>query len=457
MHDMSSMPEEQSPAPAQESQPPEEMGTAPMPAETVPPAANPKPALTLSSRLLSLFLPFAVVLTLLLLLLYGGPLLLLRWRLVEAQAEAEAAYMKRRAELKAEAEAAEQQLQVLDQRAKLTALGFREVVRLVTPTVVNVSSFRTAAAATEEELTRRRILIYDPESEQHYLPAGVGSGLLIQPGYVLTNHHVVREAARLRITFASGQSVGVDPERVVSDPITDLAVIHLPADPPAGLREDYAKVATLANSDEVQRGDLVLALGSPLGLRSTVTQGIISAKGRLLNLLDMVELLQTDAPINPGNSGGPLFDLYGRVVGINVAIASETGGNQGIGFAIPSNTAREIVADLIARGKVERGFIGVALEDVPLKLAKKLGLTRRGGVMVSRVVPDFPADKAGLQSGDVICRYDGRELPLIDTLRYLRQRILETDIGREVPVEIYRNGERQQLTLQIGERPTRLP
>src|SRR5262249_40593506 len=159
----------------------------------------------------------------------------------------------------------------------------------------------------------------------------------------------------LRVTFASGRwaAVPVSSRTVATDPLTDLAVIRLPAASDAGLRHDFNVTAEFADSDkDVQVGDWVLAVGSPLGLKETVTAGIISAKGRILGMLDMVELLQTDAAINPGNSGGPLFDQHGRVAGINVAIASETGGNQGLGFAIPSNTAREIFAKLAEKGEV---------------------------------------------------------------------------------------------------------
>jgi len=173
-----------------------------------------------------------------------------------------------------------------------------------------------------------------------------------------------------------------------------------------------------------------------------VTHGVISAKGRFLDLLDKIELLQTDAPINPGNSGGPLFDLHGRVVGINVAIASDTGHNQGIGFAIPSNTAKAILEELVQKGEVTRGFIGVEMEDVPPLLAKELSLEEKGTVRVKGVVPNFPADKAGLKKGDIILALDGKSLPISDPLSYFLQRVMELPVGTTIKLEVLRVRER---------------
>jgi S1-C subfamily serine protease len=405
----------------------------------------------------SLLLPLTAFLSVVLLAAYAASVLLVRWHLAEGQALAEAAYMKRKAELKAEAEAADQRLDLLDRRTHLVSLGFRETVRKVTPAVVNVGNLRAPRAADATPLLKPHLHL-DPRDGKHYLQVGTGSGLLVKAGYVLTNEHVVKGAQRLLVTFASGRSVGVPVERVATDPLTDLAVIHLPEDLPAGLREDADVTAAFANSDrDIERGDLVLALGSPLGLKQTVTHGIISAKGRLLSMLDTVELLQTDAPINPGNSGGPLFDQYGRVVGINVAIASETGGNQGIGFVIPSNTARAIFDMLAGQGEVVRGFIGAALEEVPAEQARRLGLGDGGGVLVSRVVPGFPAEQAGLQPGDVVFRYNGEPISADHPGRHLRQRILESPVGRRVSVEVRRQGERHTLTIEIGRRPAKMP
>jgi S1-C subfamily serine protease len=387
--------------------------------------------------------------------MYLFPTLLARWRGIESQSEAEAAYARRRAELKAEAEAAAQLLDAIDQRVQLVSLGFRQVVRKVTPNVVNVVNYREPRPTD-----RDGPLVLDPDNDRRYRQHGVGSGLIVQPGLILTNHHVVREAQRLRITFASGRGFSLDVENgktVLHDAVTDLAVIRLPRDLPCRLGEDLNVTTEFADSDkDVHRGDLVLALGSPLGLKQTVTHGIVSAKGRLLDRITLVELLQTDAAINPGNSGGPLFDQYGRVAGINVAIASENGGNQGINFAIPSNTARKVFDQLVTHGEVLRGYIGVALADLTRAQAEELGLKRSGGVLVTQVVPGHGAARGGVRAGDVIVRYNGEPLSDVVPMRHLRQSILDTDVGREVTLEVIRDGRRQTLRVRVGKRPGHL-
>jgi S1-C subfamily serine protease len=432
------------------------------PALEVPPtAASPPPTTAPPGRLIpAFFWPATLLMLIILAAVFVYPMLLARWRSIEGQAEAEAAYQKRRAELRAEAEAATQMLNVLDKRINLVSLGFREVVRKVTPNVVNVTNFRELDAKKAGEGKGRAATIYfDPDTERHYRQAGVGSGIIVRPGQILTNYHVVRGADRLRVTFSSGQSVSVNRDQnVVADAVTDLAVIRLPADLPCGLCEDLNVTTEFADSDrDVHRGDLVLALGSPLGLKQTVTHGIISAKGRLLDRITLVELLQTDAAINPGNSGGPLFDQYGRVAGINVAIASDNGGNQGIGFAIPSNTARKVFEQLAEHGEVVRGYIGVALGDLTPAQGEALGLRRSGGVMIAQVVPGQAAARAGMQAGDVIVRYNNESLGVLNPMRQLRGWILETEVGRVVPVDVLRDGRRRTLSLRIGKRPPDLP
>jgi S1-C subfamily serine protease len=405
----------------------------------------------------SILLPLSVFFAVLLLAAYLAPALLTRWQLAQAAAEAEAAYQRRHAELKAEAEAADARLDLLDRRTQLVSLGYRELVRKVAPIVVNVTNFKAAHGAELGGLHKRH-LIYDPDTDRHYFRAGSGSGLIVKPRLILTNHHVVKEAERLRVTLASGRSLTVGREQVTVDPLTDLAVIRLPADGPGAAREEFDQTAEFANSDkDVEPGDLVVAVGSPLGLRNTVTQGIISAKGRLLpNMIDGVELLQTDTHINPGNSGGPLFDLRGRVVGINVAISSDTGGSQGIGWVIPSNTASEIFTKLAAGGEIVRGFLGVALDNVSPEEARKLRLEDGGGIRVLEVVPDSPAARAKVRRGDVIVAFDKEVLKHEDPSGHLRQKIMEMPIGRRVSVEVLRGGARHTLHVEIGRRPDRL-
>ena len=385
--------------------------------------------------------------------LFIGPYLLSHWRKAEAESEAEATYLKRRAELKAEAEAADERLATLDKRVHLVSLGFREVARKIAPLVVNVANYREPRQGEDGFLSRKTVF-QDPDTQHKYIQSGVGSGLLIKPGLVLTNHHVVKNAQRLRITFASGRSLGEDADAVVADPVTDLAIIRLQPQHPEKFKDDMNVTTVFADSDkDVQVGDWALAVGSPLGLRQTITQGVISAKGRLLTMLDLVELLQTDAAINPGNSGGPLFDQYGRVMGINVAIASDNGANQGIGFAIPSNTVKKIFEQLDAHGEVVRGYFGVLLDETSSKQSETLGLKDAGGVRITQVVPGEAADKAGLKVGDVIVAYQGHTLPAHLPMRLLRQWILETAPDTQATLEILRSGRREAFTVQVGKRP----
>ncbi len=429
-----------------------------VPAAPAPAVATPIAQPPAAGRAIpAFFWPATFFLLVVLAAVFVYPMLLARWRMVEGRAEAEAAYLKRRAELKAEAEAASQMLATLDKRVSLVSLGFREVVRKVTPNVVNVTSYRELRP--DDPAAKRPAAVYiDPHTERHYRQLGVGSGILVRPGEILTNHHVIRGTDRLRITFASGQSFTLDTDKhVLADAVTDLAVIRMPKDLPCGLCEDVNVTTEFADSDrDVHRGDLVLALGSPLGLKQTVTHGIISAKGRLLDRITLVELLQTDAAINPGNSGGPLFDQYGRVAGINVAIASDNGVNQGIGFAIPSNTAKKVFEQLVEKGEVVRGYIGVALGELKAERAEALGLTRSGGVLIAEVMPDQPAGRAGMRAGDVIVRYNREALGVVNPSRQLRQWILETEVGRSVPVEVLRDGRRQTLHVRVGKRPSDL-
>jgi S1-C subfamily serine protease len=386
-------------------------------------------------------IPSLFLMSFVLLILYTVPYLLYHWRILDAHAEAETFFMKRRAELKAEAEHADQRLDLLDKRVHLTSLGFREVVRKVAPNVVNVVNYREPSTAELKFLEKKKSIIYDPDNDKKYMQSGVGSGLIIKPGVILTNYHVVKGAQRLRVSFASGQSIGIDANAVIADAITDLAVIRLPENLPAALKEEAQQSAVLADSEkDVQVGDWVLAIGSPHGLRQTVTHGVISAKGRLLGMLDLVELLQTDAAMNPGNSGGPLFDQHGRVVGINVAIVSENGGSQGLGFAIPSNTVKKIADQLIANGRVVRSgraYLGV-------RVATIVG----GGVLVSAIVPGGPAAKAGIKVGDVVLAANEQPTPTADVLVSV---LADLHPGQKVPVRLLRHGKKLTVTVTLGE------
>jgi serine protease Do len=396
----------------------------------------------------------AALLSLAFLTLYALPYLLYHWRTVEGRGEAEAAYQKRLAELRAEAEHADERLAVLDKRVHLTSLGFREVVRKVTPWVVNITTYRRPRR--EELIGGAKLLVRDPEDGQTYIQGGVGSGIILKPGIILTNDHVVHEAERLRITFASGRSLALNAKDIVADALTDLALVRLPADLPAGLRQEADVRCELADSDkDVHVGDWALAVGSPLGLRQTVTQGVISAKGRLLPKLDMVELLQTDAAINPGNSGGPLFDQLGRVIGINVAIASDNGGNQGIGFAIPSNVARRISDQLLDNGEVQRGYLGIAMAELHAFQARGLKADE-GAVLIRDVVPNEAADQAGLRAGDLVVGVGREELSRVQPMHHLRRLVAAVEPGQEITLKIVRDGARREFAVKVGKRPANI-
>jgi S1-C subfamily serine protease len=387
-----------------------------------------------------------------LLALHEAPEWSARWRQASDQAAADAAYLKRQATLKAEAEAADQRLNALDQRFNLVSLGFREVARKVAPLVVHIGNEVEIAEAIPGRT------YYDFETGRYYLERAEGSGIIVKSGFVLTNEHVVKNAQRLRLTFASGRSVMAAPEMVATDKLTDLAVIRLPPRPGAPLRNDYEVTPEFADSDrDVEVGDWVLAAGSPFGLKQTLTAGIISAKGRVeLRILDQVELLQTDAAVNPGNSGGPLFDQRGRVVGVNVAIATERGHNEGVAFAIPSNTLQEVFEQLVTKGEVVRGFLGIEMQELPQGLEHRLGVDDTGGVVVYRVEPHYPADQAGLRKGDVIIRYDGQPVGNTNALNQLRRKIARTVPETTVAIEVMRGSQHLNLEATVIKRPAKI-
>lgn len=269
----------------------------------------------------------------------------------------------------------------------------------------------------------------------------LGSGFLVAPdGYILTNNHVVEKASSIKVRLDDGRIL--DAKVVGTDPQTDLAVVKVNASGLPALR--------LGDSDQVQVGDWVLAFGSPFGLRQTMTAGIISAKGRVIGAGNYDNFLQTDAAINPGNSGGPLVNLNGEVVGINTMIASENGGFQGIGFAVPSTMASKIYNQLVKNGKVTRGYLGVDVQTMTPELAKSFSLSPDKGVLIADVHPDTPAAKAGLQSGDVILTYNGKELHSSNDLSIA---VAETTAGSTANLKVLRNGKEMSFDVKVGERP----
>ncbi len=271
----------------------------------------------------------------------------------------------------------------------------------------------------------------------------LGSGVIVDPtGYVITNNHVVAEADEILVRLKGGEEL---PAKIVGrDPKTDLALIKVNA-------KHELPFLPLGDSDKLRVGDWVLAVGNPFGLEHTVTAGIISAKGRIIGAGPYDNFLQTDASINPGNSGGPLINLEGEVVGINTAIVPQ---GQGIGFAIPVNTTKTIMAQLREKGRVIRGWLGVTIQPVTKELAEKFGLTEPMGALVADVVPNSPADKAGVKRGDVILGYAGK--PVKD-MHALPRLVAETKVGDEVALEVMRDRKKRPLQVTIGELKAEAP
>ncbi len=270
---------------------------------------------------------------------------------------------------------------------------------------------------------------------------GLGTGMMIDgEGHVLTNNHVVAGASEIQVLLADGRQY---PATLVgADPKTDLAVIRIKA-------KEKLPYVHFGDSDKIQVGDWVVAIGHPRGLDQTVTQGIISAKHRrgILDPTSYQDYLQTDAAINPGNSGGPLLDLEGEVIGVNAAIVSQSGGFEGIGFAIPSNMAKHIAQALIKDGKVKRGWLGVTIRPLLPAQVAEMNLDKAKGALVTEVVPGSPAETAGLKKGDLVLRYGGKEIP---DAAVLQNEVAATPAGNDVTLEVLRDKKKVVLTATIG-------
>ncbi len=342
--------------------------------------------------------------------------------------------------------------------ANALSTAFRNAAEIATPSVVVVRSEvkpkrargkRPEGRANPFEGTPFEDMFPEglPEGFEFNLPegrmpgrAGVGSGVIVSDdGLVITNNHVVEGADEVVVELSDGREFRAI--EIKTDPDSDLAVVKL-ADA-HGL-----PVAKLGDSDKLSIGDWVIAIGNPFELETTVSAGIISGKGRELGSIRRAQFLQTDAAINPGNSGGPLVNLAGEVVGINTAIASNSGGYQGIGFAIPVNLAKWVTGQLIDKGTVERAFIGVQMGPLDRRMAEKLGVKDRGGVLVNDVVPDSPAAAAGVQPLDVITGFDDHS---ISGTRSLQELVERADLGRPHSLTVYRDG--KPLTLRVSVKP----
>jgi serine protease Do len=276
----------------------------------------------------------------------------------------------------------------------------------------------------------------NPPSRE-YKQQGVGSGFAIsQDGYILTNNHVVEDADQIKVKLSNGKEY--EGKVVGRDPKTDLALVKIE-------RSSDLHPLTLGNSEDLKVGSWVVAIGSPFGLEQTVTAGIVSAKGRVIGSGPYDNFIQTDASINPGNSGGPLVNMRGEVVGINTAIIPN---GQGIGFAIPINTAKEIIPQLEEKGHVTRGWLGVSIQEVTPGLAKSFDLKEKQGALVAQVVSGGPAEKAGIEQGDVILGFDGKE---ITESKDLPRIVASTPIGKTVTVKLLRNGKVVDRQVKVGE------
>jgi serine protease Do len=332
--------------------------------------------------------------------------------------------------------------------------SFADIVANVEPAVVTVSTTQTVSGESSDfdlpfdvpedsplrdffkqfEQQHRR---GGKEAQQHR--EGLGSGFIIDAaGYIVTNNHVVDKADDVRITLNGGDEY--KGKVVGTDPKTDLALIKIDAPKPL-------PYLNWGDSDHVRTGDWVLAVGNPFGLGGTVTAGILSARGRDIHAGPFDDFLQVDAPINRGNSGGPLFDLDGNVIGVNTAIYSPSGGSVGIGFAIPSDVAKPIIAQLRENGTVERGWLGVQIQPVTPEIAAALSMKEEHGALVANVQPDSPAAKADLQQGDVIVKLDGQDVP---EMKVLPRMVAHLPAGKAVDITVLRHGKEVTLPITIG-------
>ena len=327
-------------------------------------------------------------------------------------------------------------------------ISYAEAVQRVGPGVVTIRAARRVRAPRQHPFFNDPALrdlfgrmFGGAQSRGPAVQMGLGSGVIVQPnGTILTNHHLVDGAEAIQVELTNNRTF--DAKVIGSDPPSDLAVLQIEA--------KELDALTLGDSDRVRVGDVVLAVGNPLGIGQTVTAGIISAKGRSTGLSDgsFEDFLQTDAPINQGNSGGALVNTNGELIGINSQILSTSGGSIGIGFAIPSNMARNVMEQLIANGKVHRGQLGVMIEPVPPDKAASLGLKQPGGVLIAAVPPNSPAARAGLRKGDVVTAFQGQ--PITDG-NTLRNRVASTRPGTTVKLTISRDKREQDIEATLGE------
>jgi serine protease Do len=333
--------------------------------------------------------------------------------------------------------------------------SFADLAAKVTPAVVNVSTTQKVERNQQQqprmpfpegspfdEFLKR---FFEQQSDRGQNPAkmtALGSGFIIDPsGYVVTNNHVVGNADKIDVTLTDGRKF--DAKIIGRDEKTDLALLKINADKPLPF-------VSFGDSDKARVGDWVMAVGNPFGLGGSVTAGIVSARGRDIHSGPYDDFLQIDASINRGNSGGPTFNMDGQVVGVNTAIYSPNGGSVGIGFAIPSDIAKPVIAELRENGRVDRGWLGVQIQEVTPEIASSLGLDSAEGALVSAVTPNSPAAKAGLAPGDVILSVDSHK---IDRLKALTLLVANEKAGSTVSMNVWRNGSTRDIQAAIGSMP----
>ena len=346
-----------------------------------------------------------------------------------------------------QARAAQQQLA----KAADLSQAFQYVAKAMRPSVVSISSIRRVRPNMQQipRMPEGFSPFFGDDSFERFFEfrvpqgnfeqRGLGTGVIVSSdGYVLTNNHVVEGADEVNVNLSDDRSFRA--EVVGMDDKSDIAVLKIDA--------GNLVPANLGDSDAMQVGEWVLAVGSPFGLAQTVTAGIVSAKGRAdMGITDYEDFIQTDAAINPGNSGGPLVNLRGEVVGINTAIASRTGGYMGVGFAIPSNMARNVMDSIIENGAVERGFLGAGIQDLNEDLAASFGYDKTEGVLIGDIVPDGPAAKAGLQPGDIVVEFNHKAT---HKAHQLRNAVAETSPGTRTPLTVIRNGKSMRIDVEVG-------
>ncbi|MFQ3573575.1 MAG: DegQ family serine endoprotease [Thermodesulfovibrionales bacterium] len=324
-----------------------------------------------------------------------------------------------------------------------TARAFSDIVRVVSPAVVNISTVKTVHKqnAPLDDFFDFFGPQHDPKSKR-WKEQSLGSGVVVSSdGLIVTNNHVIEQSDEIKVILYDKR--GFRAKVIGADPKTDIAIIKI----------DAKNLQTIpwSDSDKLQVGEFVLAIGNPFGLNHTVTMGIISAVGRAdVGISDYEDFIQTDAAINPGNSGGPLVNTRGELIGINTAIFSKTGGYQGIGFAVPSNMVRMVIDQLLKEGRVTRGWLGVSIQDLTPELAQKFGLSSAEGVLISDVTKGGPAHKAGISNGDIIIRFAGKKVKDVSNLRNL---VAQTKVGTEVELLIWRRGKEHLIKVRITQMP----